>query len=42
MPEDHLRIAGMFGDIYRVPFITARKDYPDIIDIVKEPEDSAK
>jgi len=41
-PEDHLRIAGMFGDVYRVPFVQAREDYPDIIDIVKEPEDAGK
>ncbi len=38
-PEDHIRVAGVFGDVYRVPFITAREGYPDIIDIVKEPED---
>ena len=38
-PEDHLRIAGVFGEVYRVPFVKARDDYPDIIDIVKEPED---
>ena len=41
-PEDHLRAAGMFGDIYRVPFVKARDDHPDIIDIVKEPEDGDK
>ena len=38
-PEDHLRIAGIYGDIYRVPFVKGRVDYPDIIDIIKEPED---
>jgi len=41
-PEDHLRIAAMFGDIYRVPFVKARDDFPDIIDIVKEPADAGK
>lgn len=41
-PEDHLRVAGVFGDIYRVPFVKARTDYPDIIDIVKEPADGDK
>ena len=41
-PEDHLRIAGMFGDVYRVPFVQARDGYPDIIDIVKEPADAGK
>ena len=41
-PEDHLRIAGTFGDVYRVPFVKARDDYPDIIDIVKEPADAGK
>jgi taurine dioxygenase len=41
-PEEHLRIAGMFGDIYRVPFIKARDGYPDIIDIVREPADAGK
>ena len=38
-PEDHIRIAKLFGNIYRVPFVETRDDYPDIIDIVKEPED---
>jgi len=41
-PEDHLRVAGIFGDIYCVPFVKSRDDYPDIIDIVKEPEDAGK
>lgn len=41
-PEDHLRVASIFGDIYRVPFVKARNDFPDIIDIVKEPEDGDK
>ena len=41
-PEDHLRIAGLFGEVYRVPFVKARDDYPDIIDIVREAEDAGK
>ena len=41
-PKDLLRIAGIFGGIYRVPFVRARDDFPDIIDIVKEAEDDNK
>ncbi|MDD9878803.1 MAG: TauD/TfdA family dioxygenase [Magnetovibrio sp.] len=41
-PEDHLRASGVFGTIFRVPFVQSRDGYPDIIDIVKEPADAGK
>jgi len=41
-PEDHLRVAGIFGEFYRVPFVKARDDHPDIVEIVKEEADAGK
>ena len=41
-PEDHLRVSALFGNISRVQFVQCREGYPDIIEIVKEPEDAGK
>ena len=41
-PEDHLRVSTIFGTVYQVPFVQSREGYPDIIEIIKEPEDAGK
>ena len=38
-PEQHQSFGGRFGGLDRHPYVAGRQDYPDIIEIVKEPSE---
>jgi len=38
-PEQHLAVGRIFGEPYATPFVKSRDGYPEILDIVREPED---
>ncbi len=39
-PEQHIAFAKRFGEIHHHPFMQGMDDYPDILEIVKEPTDT--
>lgn len=39
-PDEHIAFAHRFGDIHHHPFMKGMDDYPDILEIVKEPSDT--
>ncbi|MDP6708000.1 MAG: TauD/TfdA family dioxygenase [Alphaproteobacteria bacterium] len=41
-PEQEVEVGRLFGEPYQIPFVTPKPGYPEIVEIVREPEDAGK